>query len=277
MSSTPRPSVSARSAFGDRLALVVDDLVGADRTAVLGLLLAADHRDDARAENLRELHRGRTAAAGRTEHRECLAGLHLAAGDEADPARDVRDVEARRVGVAHRVGNRVPGAGERLFGESALPGVERGDGHDPVADRVVDAFAHRGDLARDLLARREGERRGEWVDPAAHQHVGKPECRGLHPDPHLAGAGLGELGFDLVERRGWFAVFLDLPCAHDAHPTLAGRDARSHERLVRCDGDVDRDGAGKRELQRDAEADRDQEYLVARAHSRRRRRLRLRR
>ena len=55
-------------------------------------------------------------------------------------------------------------ARQRLLREPAAAGVERSDGHDAVADCVIDTFTDRGDHAGDLLARRERQRGSEWVD-----------------------------------------------------------------------------------------------------------------
>ena len=65
--------------------------------------------------------------------------------------------------------------------------------------KPVDALAQRVDLAGQLQAGDEGQRRLVLVLAAGLQQVGEVDRGGADPDPHLAGAGLGRR--DLLQRR----------------------------------------------------------------------------
>ena len=114
------------------------------------------------------------------EHGQPVARGDLAAVDEADPPGEVRDPEAGRLGIGEAVGNRKGGVrGDQAFlGEGAAPLPEHGDAHDPGADGDVDTLAHRGHGAGGLLARGEGEGRGERIRPATHEDIGQPDAGG---------------------------------------------------------------------------------------------------
>ena len=72
---------------------------------------------------------------------------------------------------------------DAIFGEAAAAAA----GGDALADlQVAHAVAQRHDLARDLVARHEGQRRLVLVLALDAQHGGEAHARGAHLDQDLA-------------------------------------------------------------------------------------------
>jgi DHA2 family methylenomycin A resistance protein-like MFS transporter len=163
----------------------------------LRLPLAADHADDPGPGRLAELDRAAAHPAGRGVHEQRLARRQPGPPVQAEPAGLVGDEErgGLRVIEAFRRGHDARGVHERELGEGA--GRQRRAADHPVSGREPGHLgADRQDLAAQLDARGERQRRAHLVAAAAHEHVGEIGRGRAHPDQHLAGPGprVGELG-----------------------------------------------------------------------------------
>ena len=134
------------------------------------LFLARGAGDDARAERLADLDRGKADAAGGAEHEQRLAGAQRAAVAQRMVRSPVGEEERRPGDEIHALRQRQQprGLGLHLFGEGAVGG----EGDDLVArleaaDSVADFLHHAGELA----AGRKGQRRLELVLVLDDQHV----------------------------------------------------------------------------------------------------------
>ncbi len=85
---------------------VVDDVVGAERLGLLGLVVVADGGDDGAADRLRHLDRGGADAGAAGMHQDGLARLEL--GVVEQHVLDGREGDRRAGGVAQRDARRAP-------------------------------------------------------------------------------------------------------------------------------------------------------------------------
>jgi len=228
----------------DVLGLVVDDLIGAERADEVRRLGAAHRRQHAGAARLGDLDGRGADAAGPALHEHGLAGLEIAAPDEAvvgggeDHAQGggVDERERRRFGHRLRLGD------ESVLGVAALAAdaeaaedhlVAGTDARHLGADPFHHASAVRAEDLRRLLRRREAA--------LAHGDVDWVHGRRLDAHQDLSWAGLG-VGDVLIDEDLGAAVFVD---AHRLHRRLlplvaphTRRLSRRSPRPVRTDGRV---------------------------------------
>ncbi len=132
----------------------------------------------------------RPTPLGCAEHEKALARPDLRAVFQRVMRGAVGHQEGRRGDEIHFVGDRrYPRFVERDFLGKAAPAA---GADDAVADlHPGDALANLDDLAGDLAARREGQRRLELIFVFDDQHVGEIDGRRMDLEQHLALAGFG--------------------------------------------------------------------------------------
>ena len=177
----------------------VDHHVRAQEAGHLGLLAAAGHADDPGAGRLAQLDRAAADAARGGVHEQGLAGRQPGAPVQPEPPGLVRDEEGGCLGVVQAVrgGQRGGRVHQRQLGEGAAGSAAHWAADEPVAGRDPGhPRAGRHDLAAQLDARGERQRRADLVAAAAHEHVGEVRRGAEHPHQYLAGPWhrVGDLG-----------------------------------------------------------------------------------
>ncbi len=169
---------------------VVDQLGRTPRRSGLQLLGAGGDGGDPGPQLDAELHGGQADPASGPEHDQLLPRLHPGHRSEHVVRRAVGDTEGRGglVGDTRRDRGEGGRPDHDLLGERP----DEGRPEDPVANgHRVHVVGHLGDLAGELAAGDEGQRRGHLVVVGDDQDVGEVHCGGVDPYPGLAGADLG--------------------------------------------------------------------------------------
>ena len=206
------------------LAVPVHHDVSAEGPRHLDLFGPTDHADDAGTSGLAELDRGTADPAGCGVDEQGLPRLQVRSPVQAEPAGLVADEESSRLRVVERGWSRERRGGVHQ-GELREPtcGQHRG-ADDPVAHGETGGpRSEGGDLAAQLDARGERQRRLHLVQTTAHEHVGKVGRGAEHTDQQLAGVGL-RVG-DLVQahRVAGLAELGHAPGSHETPPASSRR------------------------------------------------------
>ena len=120
--STPRRARQLSDFLRDVLGVVVDDLVGSERTGTGQLLIGARRREYLGSMQPGDLHRGLTDAAAGREHEHGLARAETGPRDQHVPRREERQRKGRRLTEPDRVRNRneIPGRYFHQLGVAAF-------------------------------------------------------------------------------------------------------------------------------------------------------------
>ena len=166
------------------LGRVVDDVVGAELAAHLGLAGAAGRGDHLRAGGLGRAGSPRCPLPRRRRARAPSRRPGCSRGGAARRSRSGRSGRARR--PSRRSAPRAPGR-RRSASMSAYSAKAPG----PAGRRPDDPLAGLHDLPAQLEAGRVRQRRLLLVEPLSHEDVGEVQCRRPHLDQHLARPGVG--------------------------------------------------------------------------------------